>query len=143
MNQADLRRIAEERILDAKALLDGKRWELAYYATGYAVECALKSCVLSRMIFTGWVFEEKWQAEKCRTHDLDALISLAGLRDELNAKLQASSANGTPFVAYWPTTVQWKVSSRYEAKTEMDARKLYEAISQEPDGVLPWLRTYW
>ena len=50
MNQAELRKLAEERILDAKALLDGKRWELAYYTAGYAVECALKSCLLARMV---------------------------------------------------------------------------------------------
>jgi len=39
--------MAEERLRDAKALLDGQRWEFAYYSAGYAVECALKSCVLA------------------------------------------------------------------------------------------------
>jgi HEPN domain-containing protein len=47
VNQADLRRMAEERIKDARALIRGKRWEFAYYAAGYSIECALKSCVLA------------------------------------------------------------------------------------------------
>ena len=59
MNQAELRQMAEERIKDSKALLKSKRCEFAYYAAGYAVECALKSCLLSRMVLTGWVFEEQ------------------------------------------------------------------------------------
>ncbi|NJR43126.1 MAG: HEPN domain-containing protein, partial [Akkermansiaceae bacterium] len=49
MNQAELRRLAEERVRDAEALLAGGRWEFAYYSAGYAVECALKSCLLARM----------------------------------------------------------------------------------------------
>src|SRR5438094_8433199 len=92
VNQAELQAMAEERIKDAKALLDGGRWEFAYYAAGYAVECALKSCLLARMIHTAWVFQEKWDARECRVHDFGKLIDLAGLRDELNAKLAASAA---------------------------------------------------
>src|SRR5207249_10785134 len=92
VNQADLQKMANERILDAKALLDGGRWEFAYYAAGYAVECALKSCLLARMIYTGWVFEEKWEAKACLTHDFGKLVDLAGMRGELNNKLAVSAA---------------------------------------------------
>lgn len=69
MNRAELQAMAEERIKDAQALLDSKRWEFAYYAAGYAVECALKSCLLARMVHTAWVFEERWDAKSCLTHD--------------------------------------------------------------------------
>jgi HEPN domain-containing protein len=89
VNQADLRRLAEERIRDAKALIDGGRWEFAYYAAGYAVECALKSCILARMTHTGWVFDEEVKkTDECRTHEFPKLIQIAGLRDELNTKLR-------------------------------------------------------
>src|SRR6266851_3330343 len=108
--------MAEERIKDAKALLDGGRWEFAYYAAGYAVECALKSCVLARMIHTAWVFQEKWDAKQCLTHEFDKLIDLAGLHNELNNKLAASAAAAPPgsppgghFVAHWTRAVAWKV----------------------------------
>jgi hypothetical protein len=86
VNQADLRLMAIKRVRDAKALLNGGRWEFAYYVSGYAVECALKSCLIARMIHSAWVFEEKWKASDCLTHDFDELIKLAWLTDELNAR---------------------------------------------------------
>jgi hypothetical protein len=143
--------MAEERIKDAEALLTGKRWEFAYYSAGYAVECALKSCILSRMIHTGWVFEEKWRADVCRTHDFGELIRLAGLSQELADRLAESAAaaasvggpSGGAFAGYWGTVLGWKVESRYEAKSEVEAKALYEAITADPDGVLIWLRKFW
>lgn len=59
VNPSDLRQMAIERLLDAQVLLNGNRWEFAYYASGSAIGCGLKSFILSRMILTGWVFEEK------------------------------------------------------------------------------------
>ncbi len=147
MNQAELREMARERIKDARVLLRGKRWEFAYYAAGYSVECALKSCVLARMIHTAWVFEEKWKAQDCLTHDLEQLIRLAGLTDELNAKLSASAAAAGPpgarFLVYWGTVLRWDVASRYLSKTEAEARELYEAITEKSDGVLKWIQKFW
>lgn len=144
MNQAELRAMAKERIKDAKVLIRGKRWEFAYYAAGYSVECALKSCVLARMIHTAWIFQEKWEAKLCLTHEFGKLIDLAGLRDELNNKHAASAAaaaaaGGPPggvFAGYWGTILQWEVSSRYLPKTEAEAKALYEAITDKSDGVL-------
>src|SRR4051812_19088111 len=135
--------MAEERIKDAKVLLDAGRWEFAYYVAGYAVECALKSCLLARMIHTAWVFEEKWKAQDCLSHDFGELIRLAGLKDELDANLAASAAAGGEFVAHWGTVTQWRVTSRYESKTEIQARDLFNAITHDPDGVLRWLQNYW
>ena len=108
MNQAELRQMANERIKDAKALIDGKRWEFAYYAAGYAVECALKSCLLARMIHTGWIFDDNVKkVDDCRTHDFLKLIQIAGLRDELNTALKTSLAAGDEFVRNWDTVNLW------------------------------------
>src|SRR5260370_26717430 len=92
MNRAELQKMARERLLDAKALLDGKRWAYAYYVAGYAVECALKSCILARMVETGGVFKDKRFAEKCWTHDFGELVELAGLTTERNNAFSASAA---------------------------------------------------
>jgi HEPN domain-containing protein len=150
VTRAELQAMAEERVKDAKALLDGGRWEFAYYAAGYAVECALKACLLARMIHTAWVFQEKWDAKQCLTHEFEKLIDLAGLRVELNNKLAASAAaapaggpRGGAFTVYWGKSVLWKVESRYQPRTEAEARGLYEAITHDPDGVLPWIKNFW
>ena len=144
VNQAGLRQMAEERIKDAQALIDGKRWEFAYYAAGYAVECAIKPCLLSRMIYTGWVFDEEVKkVDDCRTHEFLKLIQIAGLREELNNALKASAAAGGEFVTNWDTVNLWNVTSRYEPKSEDDANKLLAAIIDDPHGVLKWIRSYW
>jgi hypothetical protein len=139
MNQADLQFMAEERILDADALRTGGRWAFAYYVAGYAVECALKSCVLARMIHTGGVFTSKKFAEECFTHDFRTLIKLAGLDPELNAELAANPA----FVGFWGTAALWKETSRYEQKSQPEADALFDAITDNVNGVMRWIRNYW
>lgn len=139
MNQVELRQLAEERILDAQALAAGQRWSLAYYTAGYAVECALKACVLSRMGITGWVFSEpKVKIDDVLTHNFEKLIGIAGLRDELNNRLVASTARGDAFTSYWVIVMRWDVSSRYAQTSEADARDLHQAIADTNDGILPW-----
>jgi len=143
--------MANERILDAAALLAGKRWAFAYYVAGYAVECALKSCILARMILTGGVFKEKKFAERCFTHDFAELVDLAGLKPELDAKFAASAAaaaaaGGPPggaFAFNWGVAIQWKETSRYESRTEPEAVALHAAITADPDGVLQWVQNFW
>lgn len=163
MNQAKLRQLAEERILDAAALIAEGRWSYAYYTAGYAVECALKACVLARMVETGWIFSEpKVRIEEVFTHSFDKLVKIAGLHDELNDRLKASaaaapaagataaSAAGAPvagpgpaFAGFWGVVSRWDVASRYATTSEADARDLYAGITDNNDGILPWLRIYW
>jgi HEPN domain len=144
LNQAELQQMAEERIKDAKALLDAGRWEFAYYVAGYSIECALKSCVLSRMVVSGWVFKEQTKkVDECRVHDFNSLIAIAHLKDELNARLQASAAANDGFVTNWNAVGSWTVTSRYQPRSEAEARALYAAITAEPHGVMRWIRNYW
>ncbi len=143
MNQADLQRLAAERIEDAKVLLAGGRWEFAYYSAGYAVECALQTCVLARMVYTGWVFKEKWKASDCLTHEPGELVRLAGLEAELDGRIKTGAAANDQFLTNWTRVSDWKVTSRYEAKTQDEARDLFEAIISNGDGVLPWIKMYW
>jgi hypothetical protein len=135
--------MTEERIKDAQALIRGKRWSFAYYVAGYAVECALKSCLLAQMIQTGWVFEDKAKIEECLTHDFGKLIRIAGLTNELNASLTSSAASNGAFAKNWTTVIQWKVTDRYQSKTKSESMTLRDAIIDEPDGVLPWIKKFW
>ena len=144
MNQADLRQLADDRIRDAEALLAGGRWSFAYYVAGYAVECALKSCVLARMIHTGWVFDEEVKrVDDCRTHEFRKLMAIAGIKGELDAALAASAAAGGEFATNWGLVDTWKVTSRYETKSEAEAKALYAAITDPVHGVMGWIRKYW
>ena len=134
MNQAELQKMAEERLKDAKPLLDGERWEFAYYAAGYSVECGLKSCMLARMIHTAWIFEEKWDAKICLVHEFGKLVHLAGLTETLNEALKASAAAGGEFAVNWNTAKVWTVTSRYEAKIVTEAKTFIPRLRMNRTG---------
>jgi hypothetical protein len=97
------------------------------------------------VIATGWIFDEgaKLKVDECRTHDLKKLLRSAGLNENLNAKLKDRSSAGQEFLRRWETVERWTVTSRYEFKTESEARELFAAITDDPHGVLKWIQTYW
>jgi len=143
VNRLELQQLTDERLLDVQALLTGQRWAFAYYNAGYAVECALKACFSARMPLTGWVFQETANIKERLTHDFKELVKLAGLQDELSTRLQLSSTNSDTFRGNWGVVTNWSVTARYVPRTEAEARELYEALIRDPDGVMPWIRTYW
>jgi hypothetical protein len=69
MNRAELQQLARDRVRDAKALLAAHRWSGAYYLAGYAVECALKSCVIVYLMKTDQ-FPERRFSEQCWAHTI-------------------------------------------------------------------------
>jgi hypothetical protein len=142
VSRADLQQLARERLRDAEILLAGGQWSGAYYLSGYAVECALKSCILHHIERTGMLFKDRKYLNKlaeCWTHDLFKLVDLANLTAELGLACGANPALDLD----WGTVQLWKETSRYELKTEAEARALYEAITHDPDGVLKWIQFHW
>jgi HEPN domain-containing protein len=142
VNRAELQRLAKERVRDAEVLLAGGQWSGAYYLAGYAVECALKSCILHYLERSGMLFRERTYLKKlgeCWTHELDKLLELAGLTVEHRLAIQANPV----LRGYWGVASDWKETSRYEQKTEAEARALHQAITHDPDGVLKWIQIHW
>lgn len=64
MNRAELKQLSMDRVGDAEILLANGRWAAAYYLLGYAVETALKACILKFVEETGVIFSDKKFAEK-------------------------------------------------------------------------------
>ena len=139
MNRAELQQLAQDRVLDAEALLDANRWSGAYYMVGDAMECGLKSCVLAFVEKTGEIFKDKKFSEKCFTRKLLNLIEIAGLKDIHLDLLK----NNVGFTGFWGVAKEWTEAVRYQQRTAVDAKDLYEAITNDPNGVLPWIRTNW
>ena len=139
MNRAQLRQLAEDRILDAACLLAGGRPAGAYYLAGYAVECGLKACIMAHVEAAGAIFEDKKFSEKCWTHDLEELLKLANLKPTLDADTAANAA----LFANWGVAKVWKETSRYEQRAQPEAQAMLDAIDSKPDGVLQWIRNHW
>ena len=139
MNRTEAKKLAEAWVLDSEVLLDADRWHAAFYLIGYAVECGLKACVMAHVERTGIIFQDKRYAEKCFTHDLETLVKVADLETARGLDIQANSLRGIN----WETLKEWNVEIRYRERTELEARRLYIAVTDTTSGVLPWIKTCW
>jgi HEPN domain-containing protein len=142
VNQLDFQTLTSDRTHDAQALLSAGRWSGAYYVLGYAVECALKACILARLTKdAGIIFEEGQRrfSENCWTHDLERLVESAGLRDEREAAFAANER----LARNWLFVKDWKEATRYQHKSQSEAKELFDAVTNSPDGVLLWIKTHW
>ena len=148
MNRADFQQLAEDRILDAGALLAAGRWSGAYYLAGYAAECALKACVARQTNQYDFPPEPIF-VNKAYTHELEKLLSLALLEPQFQHDTSLLTDGDFPHedrVALdenWRTTKDWSEESRYQQKTESQARTLYQAVTDPANGVLPWIQGRW
>src|SRR5271165_616285 len=105
----DFRALAELRAEEARILLRGRRPLGAYYLAGYTVECALKACIAKQR--KRFEFPPKRRTiEKMYSHDLDALIDVAGLEPELQDEIRKNP----DFAENWNTVKDWSSESRYE-----------------------------
>jgi HEPN domain-containing protein len=137
VNRTELQWLANQRIREARSLLDAQRWSGAYYLAGYAVECALKACIAKRM--QAEEFPDKSFADKCWTHNLAQLLVVAELKADFDAALQTD----TDLRDNWDIVKAWTEASRYARKKRAAAQDLYDAITDRKHGVLSWLKPYW
>ena len=125
MNRNDLKVVANVRLKEAKALLNKKYYDGAYYLAGYAVECALKSCIAKKT--KRYDFPDKRIVNDSYTHDLNQLIKVSGLQRELDLEMQRDG----DFEVKWAIVKDWNESSRYKA------------VADSGHGVLRWLQRHW
>ena len=137
MNRTDFQKLTKLRLREAKLLLDNKCYEGAFYLAGYAVECALKSCIAKKT--KRFEFPPK-DSNKLYVHKLGTLVELAGLKPALDAEMR----NVKAFEDNWAVVKDWREDARYEVKIDKNqANDLYVAITADPNGVLSWLKKYW
>ena len=139
MNRADLQQLSHERIEDARALIAAKQWSGAYYVAGYALECALKACILAYIDRTGIIFEDKKYAQSCWTHNIEDLVKQADLTIERDKASRTKNTLGQ----HWLIAKDWSESSRYRMSSQLQAEKLFHALTDTTDGVLLWVQNYW
>ncbi|MBY0231054.1 MAG: HEPN domain-containing protein [Gemmataceae bacterium] len=136
--RAEFQQLAEERLVEAKALLNLSRWDGAYYLAGYAVELALKACIIKGLMATD-AFPDKEFSRNCYTHAIDKLVGLARLADELKV---ATSADAV-FQANWNLARDWTEEKRYHRMTQAETEALYTAIADAAHGVFQWIKARW
>ena len=138
MNRAELQQLAELRLKESQTLLDAACHAGAYYLAGYALECALKSCIARKT--QEYDFPDRKLVNQIFTHNLVQLVRAAGLENELQKEIQSNPEFGDN----WDVAKDWSEESRYLATIQAQtARDLNAAISDNKFGVLPWLKKFW
>jgi len=140
--RAEWQALAEDRILDARAhLVAGvDRWSAAYYLIGYAVECELKSCVLARVAaHPEVIYQDKKFSNDAWTHDIESLLVVADIKGDRDNDAVANP----PLHVNWQRVKDWNEKSRYLQKTQAEAQRLFDAVTDPNAGVMQWIRVRW
>jgi hypothetical protein len=102
----------------------------------------LKSCILVRIrAVPELLFQDggnKFSSD-CWTHDIEKLVKLAGLEAERNQDM----ASNVTLEVNWRIVIRWNEKSRYQMKTHAEALELYNAIADNNNGVMQWIRARW
>jgi HEPN domain-containing protein len=138
MNRADLQRLSEMRIDEAKVLSAAGKYAGAFYLAGYAVECALKACIARQT--NQYDFPDLELVRDSYSHDLERLLRIAGLESALRKDQRSNHELGVN----WDFVKGWEETSRYNTSVrEKDAADLILAITGQANGVLEWLKRWW
>ena len=138
MNRTDLQAIAELRTLEARTLFNAGLIDGAYYILGYAIECALKACIAKQI--REHDFPDKHLIVDSYTHEPTKLLKLAGLRH----KLEEAAPSRPALEVNWTVAKDWTAATRFQRGVpEKTVTDFFSAVLDEPDGVLPWLKTWW
>jgi HEPN domain-containing protein len=137
VNRNDLRDLADLRLQEAKALINKRLYDGAYYLTGYAVELGLKSCIAKKT--QRYDFPDKRIVIESYSHDLNSLVKVSGLQAALEAEMKRDGA----FQVNWAIVKDWNEGSRYSRNDSRRAKGLYAAVTDPRHGVLRWLRRHW
>jgi len=74
------------------------------------------------------------------THDLEALVRVAGLTEDLDKDRKSNPS----LESNWTMVKDWKETSRYELGiTEVRERGLFLACTERRNGILAWIRRRW
>ena len=140
MNRRAFQKLAEMRLADARALLKPKRYDAAYYMAGYTVECALKACIAKRTKRHDFPAKD---ANSLYTHELEALLSHAGIKQAFDAERREDPALDREWMVVkdWnPNTIRYEIRRMGAAQS---AKAIVGAIENRQHGVLQCLSKYW
>jgi hypothetical protein len=100
----------------------------------------LESCIVVRVATNPkLIFAEKNFSLQCWSHNVKDLLVLAGVDAAFHSECVANPTLGQN----WLVVKAWSEISRYQMKSQVEAENLYGAITDNNNGVLPWIRLRW
>jgi HEPN domain-containing protein len=136
----EILQIADQKMKDGEFLIDNNRYVNGCYLSGYAIELYLKAVCAKKKddLFTETNLKDP-SYRIYKTHDLEKLIDLSGLRNDLqNERLDANFDNAWLFVTSQSgTSILWSEKVRYiNFVSESDAKKFIESLKI----VIAWVK---
>lgn len=118
-------------------LIQHGRWSSSYYLSGYALELALKACIAD--LVQAATIPDKAFINAIYTHDLAALVSIAGLK----AAFEKDRSANQDLDISWAIASKWTESSRYEPWDSVGATHMVASIADPANGVFQWVKNRW
>ena len=136
MLYSDLKKLAEDRLNDAKVLYHKERYDGAVYLCGYVLEFALKARICKILNLDEYPYQGKYKFTYA-THDFDVLLRLSGLEKEI---LLSKTKNPDLFIK-WSVVTGWSPGMKYKImnKTKKEVGNMLVALID----VFKWLKKYW
>lgn len=147
-NPSEIRKLAQQRLNEAKILFDNNMCDGAFYLAGYSVELTLKAKICE-LIGIPNLYDENDQDNNSihgvreirkflKTHDLFMLLIFSGLKnkfDEAKAKdIDLAKANSLLFNG-WDEKARYKPCGHMK---EEDVEKLISLLLNK-DGIISWI----
>ena len=139
--KVELRKLAQTRLEEAKVLFHNGLYDGAFYLAGYVIELALKARICKLLDRQDYPENEKF-AQAYKTHSLDDLLKLAGLKERFD---QDKLAN-RQLLNNWSLVTSWKETFRYNpvgSKSRQDILDLISAIEDSRFGIFTWIKRRW
>lgn len=138
VRQDELKKLANERLKEAKVLAERGYFDGAIYLAGYVVELALKARICSHLDL-----EEYRNENYFLTHEYPKLIILGGLRKKLiEQKKNEAFFNNWSEIEKWGPELRYRpIGSVEERKNEAEA--YLNALEDVENGVFTWVQSLW
>lgn len=108
ITRSDLRKTAREYLQSAELLRDNRKYDVAVYLCGYALEIALKERICRTLKWRGYpaTSGEFSNFRSFQTHNLEVLLDLSAIEDRIIAVLGAD----------WEIVAEWNPEQRYKPR---------------------------
>jgi len=71
------------------------------------------------------------------------LDAKAHLDPDIKTDRDVDAAANPALLKNWQRLADWSEASRYEQKSQAEAERLFEAVTDPKDGVMQWIRCRW
>lgn len=142
--QADIEQLSRNKFADAVFLLQGERYDSAYYLAGYAIELLLKARVCKTLGIEdffdfGNINKKRLKNEPTLTkpykvHDFEQLLILSGIYPDFERTLR-----GPVFKGHWSVVSKWNEDSRYlSGGTKADTENFITSVRES----IKWIQQH-